>query len=130
MLIERTLTPEEKTEMTPLGTKTPFCRRCSKMNYEKRVTQLIMDLREKGPEPQGTEPALMNLAREYNFDDYTGKKYFELHSITKVEEPTIINLNKVIDHHVSTPGFGILNLIVPEIPATTGILFRLFEMAG
>ena len=36
----------------------------------------------------------------------------------------------VIDHHVSNPGFGILNLIVPEIPATTGILFRLFEMAG
>ena len=37
MLIERTLTPEEKTEMTPLGTKTPFCRRCSKMNYEKAI---------------------------------------------------------------------------------------------
>ena len=36
----------------------------------------------------------------------------------------------VIDHHVSNPGFGILNLIVPEIPATAGVLFRLFEMAG
>lgn len=36
----------------------------------------------------------------------------------------------VIDHHISNPGFGILNLIVPEIPATTGVLFRLFEMAG
>ena len=36
----------------------------------------------------------------------------------------------VIDHHISNPGFGTLNLIVPEIPATTGVLFRLFEMAG
>ena len=36
----------------------------------------------------------------------------------------------VIDHHVSNPGFGTLNLIVPEIPATAGVLFRLFEMAG
>jgi len=36
----------------------------------------------------------------------------------------------VIDHHISNPGFGILNLIVPEIPATAGILYRLFEMAG
>ena len=36
----------------------------------------------------------------------------------------------VIDHHISNPGFGILNLIVPEIPATAGVLFRLFEMAG
>ena len=31
----------------------------------------------------------------------------------------------VIDHHISNPGFGILNLIVPEIPATAGVLFRL-----
>jgi len=36
----------------------------------------------------------------------------------------------VIDHHVSNPGFGTLNLIVPEIPATAGVLYRLFEMAG
>ena len=36
----------------------------------------------------------------------------------------------VIDHHVSNPGFGTINLIVPEIPATAGVLFRLFEMAG
>ena len=36
----------------------------------------------------------------------------------------------VIDHHISNPGFGSLNLVVPEIPATGGVLFRLFEMAG
>lgn len=36
----------------------------------------------------------------------------------------------VIDHHISNPGFGVLNLIAPEIPATGGVLFRLFEMAG
>jgi phosphoesterase RecJ-like protein len=36
----------------------------------------------------------------------------------------------VIDHHISNPGFAALSLIVPEIPATTGVLFRLFEMAG
>ncbi len=36
----------------------------------------------------------------------------------------------VIDHHVSNPGFGFLNLIVPEIPATAGVLFRLFELGG
>jgi len=36
----------------------------------------------------------------------------------------------VIDHHVSNPGFGSINLIVPEIPATAGVLFRLFEIAG
>jgi phosphoesterase RecJ-like protein len=36
----------------------------------------------------------------------------------------------VIDHHISNPGFGTLNLIVPEIPATAGVLFRLFELAG
>ena len=36
----------------------------------------------------------------------------------------------VIDHHISNPGFGTINLIVPEIPATAGVLFRLFEMAG
>ena len=36
----------------------------------------------------------------------------------------------VIDHHISNPGYGTLNLIVPEIPATAGVLFRLFEMAG
>ena len=36
----------------------------------------------------------------------------------------------VIDHHISNPGFGSLNLIVPEIPATAGVLFRLVEMAG
>ena len=36
----------------------------------------------------------------------------------------------VIDHHISNPGFGTLSLIVPEIPATAGVLFRLFEMAG
>ncbi len=36
----------------------------------------------------------------------------------------------VIDHHISNPGFGALSLIVPEIPATAGVLFRLFEMAG
>ena len=36
----------------------------------------------------------------------------------------------VIDHHISNPGFGTLNLVVPEIPATAGVLFRLFEMAG
>lgn len=36
----------------------------------------------------------------------------------------------VIDHHISNPGFGLLNLIVPEIPATGGVLYRLFEMAG
>lgn len=119
MLIERQLTSEEKTEMVQLGTKThehvfnyrlheheqkctnektPFCRRCSKMSYEKRAAQTMMDMREKGPEPQGTEQTLMNLARDFNFDDYTGKKYFELHSITKVEEPTIINLNKIMRH--------------------------------
>ena len=36
----------------------------------------------------------------------------------------------VIDHHVSNPGFGSINLIVPEIPATAGVLYRLFAMAG
>ncbi len=36
----------------------------------------------------------------------------------------------VIDHHVSNPGFGSLNLIVPEIPATAGVLFQLFTTAG
>ena len=40
------------------------------------------------------------------------------------------SVDVVIDHHISNPGFGILNLIVPEIPATAGILYRLFEMAG
>jgi len=36
----------------------------------------------------------------------------------------------VIDHHISNPGYGVLNLIVPEIPSTTGVLFKLFESAG
>ena len=36
----------------------------------------------------------------------------------------------VIDHHISNPGYGIDNLIVPEIPSTTGVLFKLFESAG
>ena len=36
----------------------------------------------------------------------------------------------VIDHHISNPGYGVLNLIVSEIPSTTGVLFKLFESAG
>ena len=40
------------------------------------------------------------------------------------------SVDLVIDHHVSNPGFAVLSLIVPEIPATAGVLFRLFEMAG
>ena len=35
----------------------------------------------------------------------------------------------VIDHHISNPAFGKLNLIVPEIPSTTGVLFELFQQA-
>ena len=35
-----------------------------------------------------------------------------------------------IDHHISNPGYGKLNLIVPEIPATGGVLFELFQQAG
>ena len=36
----------------------------------------------------------------------------------------------VIDHHISNPGYGGINLIVAEIPSTTGVLFKLFESAG
>ncbi|HBZ84425.1 MAG TPA: hypothetical protein DEO44_01635 [Verrucomicrobia subdivision 6 bacterium] len=36
----------------------------------------------------------------------------------------------VIDHHISNPAFGKLNLIVPEIPSTTGVLFELFQQAS
>ena len=36
----------------------------------------------------------------------------------------------VIDHHISNPGYGKLNLIVAEIPSTTGVLFKLFQSAG
>jgi phosphoesterase RecJ-like protein len=36
----------------------------------------------------------------------------------------------VIDHHISNPGYGKLNLIVPEIPATSGVLFEIFQQAA
>ena len=36
----------------------------------------------------------------------------------------------VIDHHISNPGYGSANLIAPEIPSTTGVLFKLFASAG
>ena len=36
----------------------------------------------------------------------------------------------VIDHHISNPGYGKLNLIVPEIPATGGVLFEIFQQAA
>ena len=36
----------------------------------------------------------------------------------------------VIDHHISNPGYAHINLIVPEIPSTTGVLFKLFQSAG
>ena len=35
----------------------------------------------------------------------------------------------LIDHHISNPGYAKINLIVPEIPSTTGVLFKLFESA-
>jgi phosphoesterase RecJ-like protein len=35
----------------------------------------------------------------------------------------------VIDHHISNPGYGLANLVVPEIPSTTGVLFKIFEAA-
>ena len=35
----------------------------------------------------------------------------------------------VIDHHISNPGYGKLNLIVAEIPATAGVLFEIFQAA-
>jgi len=36
----------------------------------------------------------------------------------------------VIDHHISNPAYGKLNLIVSEIPSTTGVLFELFQQAS
>ena len=36
----------------------------------------------------------------------------------------------VIDHHISNPGYGVMNLIVSEIPSTTGVLFKLLEPGG
>lgn len=36
----------------------------------------------------------------------------------------------VIDHHISNPGYAQLNLIVPALPSTTGVLFQLFQQAG
>ncbi len=39
-------------------------------------------------------------------------------------------IDLVIDHHISNPGYGKLNLIVPQIPATAGVLFYLFQQAS
>lgn len=36
----------------------------------------------------------------------------------------------VIDHHISNPAYGKFNLIVSEIPSTTGVLFELFQQAS
>jgi len=38
-------------------------------------------------------------------------------------KPTVIN----IDHHATNPGFGDFKLIVPEAPATSELVFRLFN---
>ena len=35
----------------------------------------------------------------------------------------------VIDHHISNPGYGKHNLIIADIPSTTGVLFELFQIA-
>ena len=36
----------------------------------------------------------------------------------------------VIDHHISNPGYGVINLIDSEIPATAGVLFHMFQQAS
>jgi len=36
----------------------------------------------------------------------------------------------VIDHHISNPGYGKHNLIIADIPSTTGVLFELFQIAN
>ena len=36
----------------------------------------------------------------------------------------------VIDHHISNPGYGVINLIDSQIPATAGVLFHLFQQAA
>lgn len=36
----------------------------------------------------------------------------------------------VIDHHISNPGYGTDNLIVSDIPSTTGVLFELCQIAN
>jgi phosphoesterase RecJ-like protein len=39
-------------------------------------------------------------------------------------------IDVVIDHHISNPGYGILNLVISEIPSTTGVLFHIFQQAS
>lgn len=118
-MVERPMTAEEIKEIVPLNQKDhtrvfrhklaefeqkctnehkPFCRRCAYMSYEKAVRMKELDLRERGIEPSGTHPELITLAKEHEIEKFSSKQYFQVKAISKIEEPLIIDLNKVMRH--------------------------------
>lgn len=118
-MIERPLTPEEKKDTIPLGSvdytkvfrhriaehekkclaeKNPFCRRCSYIDFDKQIRMTKIDLEEKGQPSLGTEQALLEVAKNFSFDKYTGKNYYNLVGTSAIEEHFFIDMNKVNRH--------------------------------
>ena len=117
-IIERTLTPDEKRDTVPLGTvdytkvfrhriaehelkclkeKVPYCRRCSYLDFEKQVRMLKMDY-EEGNNSTMAEPKLIEAARNFSFEKYTGKNYHNIASTSAIEEQFFVDMNKVSRH--------------------------------
>lgn len=78
--------------------KVPYCRRCAWMEFERLKKIKMMELEERGLNSLGTEDEMLNIAKKFNFAPFTGRDYFDLVGVNKVENLVFINFNKVPKH--------------------------------